>query len=98
MELQIPKDGDDLEIDTSRYQLQGWLTYGEDDVGIDDGDPLRHDVGKIQVRPSNKTSKILNLRFVQDDQTRWVEASSENTVFLYEAWGDTRGDEREGKG
>jgi len=91
----IPKNGDDLEIDSPPYQLLGWLAYGEEDLGIDERDPLRYQVGTIQFSPSNKTLKVLNLKFVQDNQTRWVEASQENTVFVYEAWGDTRGDERE---
>jgi len=37
----------------------------------------------------------LHLTFVYDDQARWVKADNGNTIFVYGAWGDNRGTERE---
>lgn len=91
----IPKEGDNAEIQSPPYKLVGWLTYTDESLGIDEHDPLRYDVNKIQVRPSIKTANALNLEFVHDGQTRWVETGTKNTILVYEAWGDTRGDQQE---
>lgn len=91
----IPPAGDRLEIDTTTYKLLGWLANRDHDSGIDEHDPLRYGVSAIECRPSNKIMKALNLEFVHDNQARWIEAKRRNTVFVYEAWGDNRGDEHD---
>lgn len=91
----IPKDEDDIEIKAPPYNLLGWLVYGEGGTGIDDHDPLRYGVDAPRFQPSKKTAKALNLRIIMDNRLRWIDARRGNTAFLYEAWGDTRGDEQE---
>jgi hypothetical protein len=94
-DYRIPPAGDDLEIDVPPYKLVGWLMDVEHELGIDEHDPLRYEVRAIERRPSHKTATALNLESIHNDQARWIEASRRNTVFLYEAWGDSRGDERD---
>jgi hypothetical protein len=91
----IPPAGHDLEIDAAPYTLVGWLIDVEHELGIDERDPLRYGIRAIECRPSHKTETALNLKFVHNDQARWVDASRRNTVLVYEAWGDKRGDERD---
>jgi hypothetical protein len=94
-DYRIPPAGHHLEIDAPPYQLVGWLVDVEHDLGIDERDPLRYGVRAIECPPSSKTATALNLEFVHNDQARWIEASRRNTVFVYEVWGDNRGDERD---
>ncbi len=91
----IPPAGDELEINSPPYKLVGWLSDVKHEPGIDERDPLRHGVREIECRPSGKTVTALNLEFTYNDQARWIEANRRNTVFVYEAWGDNRGDERD---
>ena len=91
----IPPAGDDLEIDTPPYKLVGWLVRTRGDLGIDERDPFRHEVDRIECSPSNKTTEALNLDFAVENQPKWVGSGSRRIVFGYEAWGDSRGDERE---
>ncbi len=91
----IPAAGDELEITNPPYKLVGWLNGNDHDQGIDEGDPLRYEVGAIGCRPSDTTSQVLNLTSVTDDPARWIDAAHGFTVFVYEAWGDDRGDEAE---
>lgn len=79
----------------ANISLVGWLIDVEQELGIDERDPLRYLVRAIECRPSRKTATALNLEFVHTDQARWLEASCRNTMFVYEAWGDNRGDEPE---
>jgi hypothetical protein len=94
-DYRIPPAGHDLEIDAISYKLMGWLIDVEHELGIDERDPLRYGVRAIECRPSHKTETALNLKFVHNDQARWIDASRRNTVFTYEAWGDNRDDEPE---
>lgn len=94
-DYKIPPAGDSLEIETATYKLLGWLVNGDHDSGIVERDPLRYEVGTIACRPSNKVMTALNLEFVHDNQARWVDTKRRKTVFVYDAWGDNRGDEHE---
>jgi hypothetical protein len=96
-DYRIPPAGDDFEIDVPPYKLVGWLIDVQHDLGIDERDPLRHGVRAIQSRPAEMTETILNLQFVYNSQAKWIEANRRNTVFIYEAWGDNRDDEPEGR-
>ncbi|MHC1623353.1 MAG: ATP-binding protein, partial [Candidatus Methanospirareceae archaeon] len=93
-DFRIPPDGDHLEINDPPYILTGWLSDNERTLRIDEQDPLKYDVSAIECSPSSKTIEVLNLTFLNDFPTRWVEKDSGETAFIYEAWGDTRGDER----
>ncbi len=96
-DYRLPPAGDrfEMEIDAPPYKLVGWLIDGENDPGIDEHDPLRYEVRAIQCRPAKKAVTALKLEFVYNDQARWIEASHRQTAFIYEAWGDTRGDEHD---
>ncbi len=85
--------GDELEIDVPPYKLVGWLVDDRHDLGMDEIDPFRYEVRGIECRPSSKTATALNLEFVHDDEARWIQGSRRKAVFVYEAWGDNRGDE-----
>lgn len=89
----IPKSGNEFEINQPPYQLLGWLGYGKGELRIDDDDPLRYGVKAIQTYPSEKLAKILNLKFIHGNTIRWIDSNRESTALAYEAWGDTRGDE-----
>jgi hypothetical protein len=91
----IPPAGDEREIVAPPYKLIGWLAIGRHELGIDEHDPLRYEVGAVACTPSEKTVAALNLEFVYNGQARWVEANRRNPVFVYEAWGDNRGDEHD---
>jgi hypothetical protein len=93
-DYRIPPAGHHLEIDAPPYKLMGWLIDVEHELGIDERDPLRYGVRTIECSPSSKTTMALNLVFAYNDRARWIEANRRNTVFIYEAWGDNRGDER----
>ena len=91
----IPVAKDELEINNAPYMLTGWLTDTELHSGIDDSDPLRYEIRGIECRPSNETIIAMDLTFVCDYQTKWVKNKERDAVFIYHAWGDTHGDERE---
>jgi hypothetical protein len=91
----IPPAGDDREIGVPPYKLVGWLVDVQHDLGIDERDPLRYGVRAIECLPAKKTAATLNLEFVYGEYARWIEANHRSTVFVYEAWGDNRGDEHE---
>lgn len=93
----IPKSGNDSEINQPPYQLMGWLDYGKSESRIDDDDPLRYGVNSIQVLPSEKLERILNLRFVHEYTIRWIDTKRGTTALIYNTWGDTRGDEPENR-
>jgi hypothetical protein len=94
-DYRIPPAGHHLEIDASPYKLVGWLIDVEHELGIDERDPLRYGARAIERRPAERTETVLNLEFVCNGQMRWIEANRRNTVFIYEAWDDNRGDEPE---
>jgi hypothetical protein len=94
-DYRLPPAGDHLEIDAPSYKLVGWLVNVEHESGIDERDPLRYEVDAVECRPAKKVTTALNLEFVYTNQARWVEASHRKTAFVYETWGDTRGDEYE---
>ncbi len=91
----LPPEGDYREIHASPYVLVGWLTNETSDLGIDEGDPLRYEIGAITACPSSKTQRILNLEFTYDGQAHWIDSESKVIVFYYEAWSDNHGDEED---
>lgn len=92
----IPPASHDLEINSAPYELLGWLTDAYYELGIDAQDPLRYEVRAIKSLPSPQTIKMLNLQFLHNNhQASWQTLKNQQPVFLYEAWGDNRGDEQE---
>lgn len=83
----IPPAEDDLEIDSPPYRLMGWLVDNQRDAALDEKDPLRFGVRAIVSNPSSKTSQALRLRFVHDEQAKWIAEDSGTTVLRYDAWG-----------
>jgi hypothetical protein len=92
-DYRIPSAGHEREIDAPPYKLVGWLVDVGHESGIDERDPFRYEVHAVECRPAREVVTALNLEFVCNGQVRWIEASHRQTVFVYEAWGDTRGDE-----
>lgn len=91
----IPAAGDDVEINIGPYSLIGWLSDSHHDMRIDEHDPLRYEVRQIECHPSDQTRSTLHLDFIPDYPPRWVTGADARTVFTYDTWGDTRGDEQE---
>jgi hypothetical protein len=94
-DYRIPPAGHNLEITADPYKLVGWLVDVEHEMGIDERDPLRYGLRAVECLPAKKTAAVLNLEFVYGEHARWIVANHGNTVFVYEAWGDNRGDERD---
>lgn len=96
MDYRLPQAEDAFEIDVAPYRLFGWLSDTELYPGLEVRNPLRYEVRRIECEPSLKTKGLLNLIFAYGDgQVKWIEAESGASVFSYETWGDSRGDERE---
>ncbi len=93
----IPQEGDEQEISKPPFVLTGWLSDNKRVFGIDERDPLRYDVNPIECSPSSKTITALNLMFTYDGQAKWIDIDNGNPALIYGAWGDNRGDEREGR-
>lgn len=90
----LPAAVDDAEIDVPPYRLIGWLAYPAYDPGIDEQDPFHYESRRIECHPSAGTSAALQLNYMCDPTPCWVSRGGE-AVFVYQAWGDTRGDEPE---
>jgi len=92
-DYRIPPAGDELEIDALPYKLVGWLIDVRHESGIDEHDPFRYEIHAVECQPAHIVMTALNLQCVFHDQVQWIEGEGRSTVFAYEAWGDTRGDE-----
>jgi hypothetical protein len=93
----FPIEKNELEFNTHPYQLMGWMGRSSRDMELDERDPLRYNARPIQCYPSKKTVEALNLRFTLDCGPNWIESKTRRSVFGYEAWDDTRWDERDEK-
>ncbi len=85
------------EIDHPPYRFIGWLVYGKEDSGIDKKDVLRYGITGTNYNPPNiLAGRNLDFIFNNDSNyAEWIDRSSGKQVFVYEAWGDTQGDEPE---
>jgi hypothetical protein len=92
-DYRIPPAGDKLELDAPPYKLVGWLVDVRYESGIDEHDPFRYEVHAVECQPAHNVMTVLNLQYVSHNQVQWIKGEGESTVFTYEAWGDTRGDE-----
>jgi hypothetical protein len=92
---ELPYSNEEIEINKLPFRLVGWLNRNESDTGIDETDSLRYEVSKITSQPSKRVIETLNLTFAFDNQIKWIDTDNGSTVFLYKAWGDSRGDEQE---
>jgi hypothetical protein len=91
----IPTAGHQREIDAPPYKLVGWIEDAHKDLGIDERDPFRYEVNAIECRPSGKTAKLLDLKFIFDNEAEWSKANSRNKAFKYEAWGEFGDNDRD---
>jgi len=89
-DYRLPSIGDDFEINDPPYELKAWIEDGDYHSGIDERDPLRFDLTPIQSRPSSEVITTFNLQFAFEDQPRWRDAASGETVVSYRAWSDVR--------
>lgn len=84
-------------IDHPPYRFIGWLVHGGGDSGIDKKDVLRYGITGINCIPPNILAGR-NLDFIFNNNSNyaeWIDRDSGKQVFVYEAWGDTQGDEPE---
>jgi hypothetical protein len=94
-DYEIPLAGEDFEISNPPYELRGWLGSGYSDMGIDERDPLRYDVSYMQSLPSKETVSILSLEQRGNVATSWYLSDTVEPALVYEAWGETRWDDRD---
>ena len=85
-DYRIPPEGDHLEINQSKYILKGWINDTDQDIRIDEGDPIRYEIRNIEQKPSSETINVLNLKFIFDGQVKWV--NDQDICFIYETWSD----------
>lgn len=84
----LPDDVDDHRIDTLPFQLFGWLKYIESDIGFDDNDPFRFEVGPIRVEPGRLLVESLGLVKKEGSPRTWICSGSGDAALIYEAWCD----------
>lgn len=94
-DYRIPAFGDDLEIDSPRYKLIGWLSGDYSESGLDERDPFRNEIRAIQCVPSVEVLSALNLEFSFENEPKWIEISSKKEIFSYKSWSDIRWDDYE---
>ena len=83
-------------IDAPPYQFKGWLMCPEPDTRIEEKDPFRYGISGVKSRPhDNFAGENLDFVFNSNSKTEWVNSGSGKQIFVYEAWGDTQGDEPE---
>lgn len=90
----VPKENEEVQINSPPYVFSGWLSEARTYDGIDDRDPLRFDVTGPQGRPGTEASAGLSF---EDRLPRevWFDSESGNEVFVYESWGENKWDDRE---
>lgn len=92
-DYRMPPRGDSgFEIDEGAYCLQGWLEEFNSDSRIDKKDVFNQGVEKVETFPSQAVIEALGLRQSPNYPATWVDASSNESVFVYEAWSDGRED------
>ena len=83
-------------IDAPPYRFIGWLMCPEPDTRIEEKDPFRYGISGVKCRPSNNfMGENLDFIFNCNNKAEWVNPGSGKQIFVYEAWGDTQGDEPE---
>jgi len=90
----VPKEDEELQINSPPYVFRGWLAEARTYDGIDDRDPLRFDVTGPQCRPGAEASAGLNFEHRLPREV-WVEPGSGSEVFVYESWGENKWDDRD---
>lgn len=84
----LPDDVEGEQIDTFPFQLLGWLKYVEGDIGFDDKDPFRFDVGPIRVEPGRLLVESLGLVKQKRNPLIWICSASGDAALIYETWCD----------
>ena len=86
-DYRIPHSGDDLEIDSGQFKLQGWICETSKEHGIDERDPWAGDIGYPPLRPAKWFATSNDLQ--SDDERRvWRSPSlGEGPVLYSYVWG-----------
>ena len=92
-DYRIPSCGDELEINEHPYKLLGWLSNDYSDSGFDERDPFRNDITTIRCEPSEEVISALDLRFVFDNQPKWIQVNTHKEIFNYKSWSDVSWDD-----
>jgi len=94
-DYRLPPADHEFEIDDGPYLLRGWLSEHSGDSRLDEKDTFNHGVRMIESMPSENVIEILGLRWSDRYPVSWIDASSGDRVFVYEAWGDVKDDSRQ---
>lgn len=94
-DYRLPPFQNEFELDDDPYLLRGWISDHSGDSRLDQKDTFSHGVRMIESMPSENVIEILGLRRSDSYPVSWIDASSRDRVFLYEAWGDVRDDSRQ---
>lgn len=87
----IPDEDADMEIHAGVFKLTGWVSHVERDTALDDDDPYRREVRRLNASPGRRVIKTLALRSPKEDLQQWVGAS-EGVYFRHLAWSDEMDD------
>ncbi len=94
-DYRLPPADHEFEIDDGPYLLRGWINEHSGDPRLDEKDTFNHGVRMIESMPSENVIEILGLRRSDRYPVSWIDASSGDRVFVYEAWGDVKDDSRQ---
>lgn len=94
-DYRLPPAGHEFEIDDGPFLLRGWLSEHSDDARLDEKDVFNHGVRLIESTPSENVVEMLGLYRSESYPVSWLDSSSGDKVFHYEAWGDVRDDSRQ---
>ena len=94
-DYRLPPAGHEFEIDDGPFLLRGWLSEHSGDARLDEKDVFNHGVRLIESTPSENVVEILELCRSDSYPVSWVDSSTGDIVFHYEAWGDVRDDSRQ---
>lgn len=91
----LPSAGHESEIDDDPFVLRGWLSDHSGDARLDEKDVFNHGVRLIESTPSENVIEMLGLCRSESYPVSWVDSSTGDIVFHYEAWGDVRDDSQQ---
>ncbi|MCA0445340.1 MAG: hypothetical protein LCH54_03830 [Bacteroidetes bacterium] len=84
----IPHEDNRFEITEPPFSFIGWLSGSESAEAFDQHDPFRYEVETTRRRPDQKIRETLNLVLRTDNPGDWLDGTSGEKVFKYEAWSD----------
>jgi hypothetical protein len=90
-DYRLPYEDDHMQINEPPYVLLGWLSDADRDPSssFDEGDPLRHQIGRLQQAPGRVATNTLDLvRRDDSDGLCWKSSTGGQPVFKAQIWSD----------